>query len=273
MDAFAELDFLTIQIHIPTMDSPGKYLSETSMTSALLLHPDDDMFHGSEAHYLSVGSQMADFASYAAGLASEKTPHVLELPCGYGRVTRHLAECFDPKLILSADIMAPAVDFCESSFGVRGCYVIDPVYEFRNIPDSAFDIALLGSLVTHLSQVNARSVVKNFTSKLRPGGVAVVTTHGEKSRELLGQADCYQVGDEARQQLLDAYDADQYGFVNYRRGHTAEAKTVDYIGDSYGIAMIPTSWVMEVCDTNGLTVLEHRPGGWDTHQDVFFIRR
>ncbi|WP_341313010.1 hypothetical protein WN982_16560 [Paraburkholderia sp. IMGN_8] len=55
--------------------------------------------------------------------------------------------------------------------------------------------------------------------------------------------------------------------------HSLEAKTVDYIGDSYGIALIPHNWVSDVCDENGLTILEHRPGGWDNHQDVFFISR
>ncbi|NML34962.1 class I SAM-dependent methyltransferase [Paraburkholderia sp. G-4-1-8] len=237
------------------------------------IHPNDDMFHGSIEHYDSVGSQMAEFGRRAAELAGDAEPRILELPCGYGRVTRKLLDHFDPGRIHVADIMVPAVDFCTSTFGVHGHYVVDPVYEFRNIESSNFDVALLGSLITHLSQVNARSVMNHFFTKLRRGGVAVVTTHGEKSREHLGGSDIYQVGDAARQHLLAAYDANEYGFVNYRADHSLEAKTVDYIGNSYGIAMIPTDWVKDVCRENELTIIEHRPGGWDNHQDVFFIRR
>lgn len=237
------------------------------------IHPSDDMFHGSHEHYASVGQQLGQFAWRAAELSGATNPTVLELPCGYGRVTRHLVSRFDPDAIHVADIMKPAVDFCVSTFGVTGHYVADPVYQFKNIADSFFDVAVLGSLVTHLSQINARTVIKHFFMKLNKQGIGVITTHGERSRELLGLADIYEVGDAARHHLLAAYDADQYGFVNYRADHSLEARTVDYIGDSYGIAMIPTSWVHDVCRENDLTIVEHRPGGWDNHQDVFLIRR
>lgn len=237
------------------------------------IHPNDDMFHGSTEHYESVGKGMADFVTQAAEMSGSDAPTILELPCGYGRVTRHLASRFRPADIHVADIMKPAVDFCVQQFGVKGHYVIDPVYEFENLPNESFDVAALGSLITHLSQRNARTVIKHFFGKLRKGGVGVVTTHGEKSREHLGNSDIYQVGEDARRSLLENYDAGRYGFVNYRADHSLEAKTVDYIGDSYGIAMIPTAWVHDVCRENGLTIIEHCPGGWDSHQDVFFIRK
>lgn len=237
------------------------------------IHPDDDMFDGSAEHYYSVGRQMTDFVIKAVSLAEADDPRVLELPCGYGRVTRHLKLYFAPGRLHVADIMKPAVDFCVSEFGVTGHHVQEPVYEFRGLENGSFDVAAMGSLITHLSNNNARTVLRNFFTKLRLGGVAVVTTHGEKSRELLGASDCYQVGEEARQHLLAAYDAGNYGFVNYRADHSLEAKTVDYIGDSYGVALIPTSWVKDVCLENGLTILDHRPGAWDNHQDVFLICR
>ncbi|MGF6871722.1 methyltransferase domain-containing protein [Paraburkholderia sp. MM5477-R1] len=237
------------------------------------IHPHDDMFHGSTGHYASVGTQMADMVSHAVELAGSDSPTALELPCGYGRVTRHLASRLQPGNVHVADIMAPAVDFCVQTFGVTGYTIVDPVYEFRNVPNSFFDVAALGSLITHLSGRNARTVMQHFFEKLKPSGVAVVTTHGARSREILESADCYQVGESARAHLLNSYDAGQYGFVNYMPDHSLEAKTVDYVGDSYGIALIPHNWVSDVCAENNLAVLEYRPGGWDNHQDVFFISR
>ncbi|MGC2968163.1 methyltransferase domain-containing protein [Paraburkholderia aspalathi] len=237
------------------------------------IHPDDDMFHGSQEHYNSVGTQMADFVSHAAELTGSRAPTILELPCGYGRVTRHLASRFDPGKIHVADLMVPSVNFCIEKFGVIGYCVTEPVYEFTNIAVGEFDIAVLASLITHLSSYNAQAVIANFFSKLKPGGVGIVTTHGEKSREHLGIADCYQVGEEARLHLMNRYDANEFGFVNYRADHSLELKTVDYIGDSYGISMIPTNWVRDVCQENRLSIVEHYPGGWDNHQDVFIIRK
>lgn len=237
------------------------------------IHPNDDMFHGSTEHYESVGTQMAGFISHAAQLARADSPTILELPCGYGRITRHLATQFDPKKIHVADIMVPAVDFCTQTFDVTGYAIVDPVYEFQNVPASFFDVAALGSLITHLSGRNARTVIAHFFEKVKPGGVAVVTTHGARSREILETSDCYQIGPDARAHLLSHYDVGQFGFVNYMPDHLLEVKTVDYIGDSYGISLIPHEWVSEVCDENGLRVLEYRRGGWDNHQDVFFIAR
>lgn len=237
------------------------------------IHPDDDMFTGNEGHYFSVGEQMSAFAEKAFHLSKSQNPFLLELPCGYGRVTRHLVKKFTPSHIYSADIMAPAVDFCADTFFVNGRHIKDPVYEFQNIQSEKFDIGLMGSLITHLSNNNSELVIKNFFSKIRPGGIGVVTTHGEQSRVLLGTTDCYQVGESARKFLIEGYDSGEFAFVNYNSNHTFEKKTVDYIGDSYGVSLIPTEWVYNVCKLNNLHIIEHIVGGWDGHQDVFFIEK
>ena len=165
------------------------------------------------------------------------------------------------------------MDFCVASFGVVGHHVTEPVYEFMDIERDWFDVAVLGSLVTLLSDHNARLVMKHFFGKLKNGGIGVITAHGTRSRELLGGSDCYQVGEGAREHLLRAYDAGEFGFVNYLPGHSLEAKTVDYIGASYGISMVPVSWVVDICRELDLKIIDHLAGGWDTHQDVYWIQK
>ncbi|MFL9858105.1 class I SAM-dependent methyltransferase [Paraburkholderia madseniana] len=238
-----------------------------------VIHPNDDMFAGSHEHYDSVGAQMTGFADHAAKLAGSTAPVVLELPCGYGRVTRHMVERFVPANMHVADIMAPSVDFCVETFGVHGYHVIDPIYEFRNIPDNTFDVAIMGSLITHLSEEASLIVLEHFFRKIRAGGVGVVTTHGVQSRERHSADDWYQVGDAARDYLIKKYDANEFGFVAYAEDHSKEKKTVDYIGSSYGISLIPRAWVESACNRLGLNIIEERPAGWDDHQDVFFIAR
>ena len=58
------------------------------------IHPDDDMFMGSLEHYDLAGKEMTSLVEIAAKNLSLAAPHILELPCGYGRVTRHLIQLF-----------------------------------------------------------------------------------------------------------------------------------------------------------------------------------
>jgi SAM-dependent methyltransferase len=243
---------------------------ETSMQAAQI-HLDDDMFAGSLEHYESCGKQFARFAQRAAKLADMPSPRVLELPCGYGRVTRHLVKCFEPAQIEVADIMVPAVDFTTSTFAVSGHYVVDPVNEFRGIPAGAFDVAVMGSLLTHLSERNAQIVLEHFLAKLAAKGVAVVTTHGVRAHEMLSSGVWFEVAPEDKVALLSAYSAESYGFANYTPDQPFEKKTVDYIGKSYGVSLIPHAWMLRTVEKLGCRVLEFSAGAWDNHQDVFWL--
>lgn len=236
------------------------------------IHPNDDMFDGSIAHYESVGSQMTQFVQRAVKLSGSKNPTILELPCGYGRITRHLAKKFKAADLHAADIVAPAVDFCSSTFGVLGHHLADPLFEFATLENAKFDVAAL-TLIPHLSQADAQSAIKHFFSKIRSGGVAVITTHGVRSRERLSETDCYSVGEEARKRLLSSYDAGQYAFVDAQLKNSSRAKIAKEVGKSYGVSMIPERWLRTFCEENKLTIMERTVGGWDDNQDVYFIRK
>ncbi|MFM0726592.1 class I SAM-dependent methyltransferase [Paraburkholderia strydomiana] len=246
---------------------------EGPLMQAETIHPDDDMFTGSLAHYEACGKQFALFAERAAELAGSSAPRILELPCGYGRVTRHLVKRFDPSRIEVADIMVPAVDYTAQTFGVKGHYVVDPVNEFRSIAAAMFDIAVMGSLLTHLSESDARTVLEHFLAKLARQGVAVVTTHGVRAHEMLSLGGWFEVAPEDKSALLSAYAAGSYGFANYTPEQPFEKKTVDYIGKSYGVSLTPHSWMLNAVERLGFRVLDFDAGAWDNHQDVFFIAR
>ncbi|PRH41107.1 class I SAM-dependent methyltransferase [Burkholderia vietnamiensis] len=239
----------------------------------LTIHQNDDMFIGDHKHYAECGRQLADFCEQASKITQVTDPIILELPCGYGRVTRHLADRFNAARIHVADIMKPAVDFSQETFGVVGHYIEDPIYEFSGLDNDMFDVALMGSLITHLSEDAAKTVMKHFFMKVKRGGVGVVTTHGVLSRARHAEGDWYQVGNDAREHLMGEYDASRFGFVPYRNDHSSEKRTVEYIGASYGVSLIPEAWMRATCAENGLKVIEYIQGGWDNHQDVFLISR
>lgn len=242
------------------------------------IHENDDMFHGSTEHYDSVGRQMADFVQHAQSIIGASSPLILELPCGYGRVTRKLVERYSKEQIHVAEIMAPALDFVFQEFGVAGYQVVEPVNEFRNIPDSKYDIAVMGSLITHLSEENSRVIFSNFFKKLKSGGIGVITTTGVQARHLLGnsahyQSEVCQVGSDGQKLLTSSYDNDRFGYAEYISSHTFESRTVDLVGKVYGYSLVPRKWVDDECQKNNLEIAEWLPGGWDGHQDVFFIRK
>lgn len=235
------------------------------------IHPNDDMFTGSVEHYEECGIQLAGFASTAVDLSGCASPTILELPCGYGRVTRHLVKRFPATSVTVADIMKPAVDFTASTFGVHGIVVSEPANEFLNIEDGTFDVAVMGSLITHLSESNTLTVLKHFLAKLDTNGIAVVTSHGARAHEMLVSNTWFEISDADRSTLLSTYESGAHGFVNYDANHRFEKKTVDYVGRSYGVSLIPDSWMRSALDQLGYTIRKHVPAGWDNHQDVYFI--
>ncbi|MDN7964947.1 class I SAM-dependent methyltransferase [Burkholderia multivorans] len=242
------------------------------MISISSIHPDDDMYTGDVEHYESCGRQFADIIAHAVGKTDSRHPRMLELPCGYGRVTRHLVEKFAPEQIVVADIMEPCVAFCGSQFNVEAIQVVHPANEFRNIAEDAFDVAAMGSLVTHLSEENARITIENFLSKIRSGGIGVITTHGERSRESLEARTWFELLEEDRTKLLSAYDSRSHGFVQYAPSHSFERKTVEIIGASYGVSITHLDWMKKTIEELDFSIDEFIQGGWDNHQDVYFIR-
>ena len=238
------------------------------------IHSDDDMYVGSLGHYEQCGKQFADIIGAAAQRATFSSPRILELPCGYGRVTRHLVKFFLPEKIVVADAIAPAVEFCIEQFGVSGIEVGEPLNEFINIPNGAFDVAAMGSLITHLSEDSAETVLKHFFSKLTPQGIALITTHGVRAHEiLLADSNWFELIPSDREFLKAAYQEDKFGYVQYAPDHSFEKKTVECVGKSYGISLIPHSWMVKTVNQLGYSVLDYQKGGWDNHQDVFVIAK
>lgn len=237
------------------------------------IHQNDDMFVGDLHHYERVGREFCGFVRDAGEIAGFNSPKILELPCGYGRCTRHIADHFDRGAILVADVLPSAVDFCVKTFGVRGSTIKEPINEFLNIPDDYFDIAAMGSLITHMSEQNAHIILKNYMRKLRRGGIAVITTTGQKAFELLKSRVWFndQIHENDKLKLEDAYSAGRYGFINYLQSHTFEKKTVDYIGPAYGMSMIPHQWIAATMNSLGCEIKKLDIGGWDNHQDVYYI--
>jgi SAM-dependent methyltransferase len=100
---------------------------------------------------------------------------VLDLPCGGGRVTRHLVKFFPDATIFVGDIDAKKQAFVVSQFGTRAH---EAPHDFSSSSRERFDLIFVGSLVTHLPKRLYRAAVDYFLDALVPGGILILTTHG-----------------------------------------------------------------------------------------------
>src|SRR6516225_708731 len=107
------------------------------------------MFSGDREAYLSVGRsalRCINVSLMVAGIEAETIRTILDLPCGHGRVLRHLREAFPAANITASDLRRDAVDYCAKTFGARPLYSDEDVARIALAPNS-FDLIWVGSLL------------------------------------------------------------------------------------------------------------------------------
>jgi hypothetical protein len=225
---------------------------------------DDRMYAGSAAQYLSVGLsalEVVEVALREAHKAPDAVREILDFPSGHGRVLRFLRVRFPAAAITASEVDHPALDFCRRTFAVRS----RPSGEdFRRLGDlGRFDLIWCGSLLTHIDERRAADLLTFFRSQLAPGGVCVVTTHGERSAEWIENGtETYHLSAAACQRLLTQFRDTGYGYADYEgRSH-------------YGVSLVSRARMLEIAGAVGnwkpTCYLEH---GWLDHQDVYAFAR
>jgi SAM-dependent methyltransferase len=215
---------------------------------------------GRDDHYIRVGQQGAALLKAAvehAGLPAVRD--VLDLPCGHGRVARHLTTTFPGATVTVSDIDAAAVDFCVSRLGASAGFVSNAEFKWF-LPSAVFDAIFVGSLFTHLNADRWRPLLCALKKAARSGAVIVFTTQGDGGIAHLHRDPGF-YGVPRGPDLIRRYETVGFGYENYP-------------GQSdYGISVSRTEWVEAVVnDVGGLHTIDVKPSGWDNHQDVFVVR-
>lgn len=101
---------------------------------------------------------------------------LLDIGCGWGRMSATAMRDFAPERITSIDVQTESVDFCRRAgfVNVVKCEAGAPL----PLPDSSFDMAIAYSVFSHLNEETHWALLKEIRRVLKPGGVAVVTTRG-----------------------------------------------------------------------------------------------
>jgi SAM-dependent methyltransferase len=225
------------------------------------ISPHDDMFQGSSEHYFWVGESALQCISEGLSVANMDIRHVrkiLDLPCGHGRVLRHLCNAFPDAEITACDLDQERVDFCTKTFEAK------PVYSNVDVSkisfDDTFDLIWVGSLLTHIDHHSRKKFWSFFSNILSPGGLVVVTLHGaEVSRKLTRGEFSYGLDEAQQKRLLEQYQTDQSGYVDYHHS------------PGYGITIAtPEIYGKEIGEIPDLKLCLYKESAWDNHHDVAY---
>jgi SAM-dependent methyltransferase len=220
------------------------------------LSPGDTMFDGRSEQYVQVG--LSALSVIEAALHGSTPRTILDLPCGFGRVTRVLRARYPTATLTVCDLDREGVDFAAAHFGARGIYSTP---DFRDLHlDGPFDLIWVGSLLTHLPEHQTRQFLDFAVRHMGPDSRLIVTTHGDYVAARL-RASTYGLSEPAARGLIAQHLNDGYGYRGYGGG------------PAYGITLTARPWFETLLDGSSLRLQSYEERGWDQHQDVVVMRK
>jgi SAM-dependent methyltransferase len=237
-------------MHVPPIEDVRRELSQ-----------EDKMFEGDISHYLSVGASAIRIMRSAQELAGTVPPQkILDFGAGAGRVTRWMLATFPAAEIHACDVRDEDMLFLRETFRTKA-RVISPDLDLRMITDR-YHLIWVGSVITHLPETGTRRLVHQLAQRLEPGGLLVVTFHGQRAIELGDSGSVNYIHDDAWQKIRAEYFSTGYGYADYK----------DQIG--YGISVCQAPWILSLFNEmphSRLVLLS--AGAWDNHHDVVAIQK
>ena len=223
------------------------------------ISPHDNMFEADRReHYFAAGRDaVAVIALAMLKIGTDRFDNVLDLPCGSGRVMRHLARFLPEASMVASDIDPAHVDFCARQFGA------DPLlsrHDLRQVePERPIDLLWCGSLLTHFPADRFTAALHQMVGWLAPGGVGVFTLHGRWSLRRQSDTPHRYLDDESFVPIAEGVARDGFGYAEYpnHRG---------------GLSVSLPPWVMRTIDViDDVRLLDYTERGWDNHQDVLTV--
>jgi SAM-dependent methyltransferase len=220
---------------------------------------DDVMWNTGQEWYFYVGESGLDCILAALVLSRLDTvTSVLDLPCGHGRVSRHISAAFPEAELAFCDVDPNGVDFCAANFKGR------PIYSTPELSDvdlgGRFDVIWVGSLFTHVDRAKTERWLSFLCRHLNDDGVLLASFHGSWAREvhlkhypMIGQHEWASIEQQCTQS--------GFGYMPYPN-------------QDYGISLSRASTIVDICcSIPGTRLLAYTERGWAEHHDVAAIAR
>ena len=174
---------------------------------------------------------------------------ILDFGCGAGRTLRHWRDLNGPK-VCGTDYNPRLANWCRKALGFADIR-LNGLSGGVDWPDATFDLAYALSVFTHLTEPVAFAWIDEMVRVLKPGGLLLITTHGDYYASGLPEAE------RAR------YDAGEAVVRHPGREGTNDCATFH-----------PPRYVAERL-ARGLEVVDHVPEGalGNPRQDVWLLRK
>jgi SAM-dependent methyltransferase len=211
--------------------------------------------------YFQVGrSAVQNIALACLSSQLHAVTHVLDLPCGHGRVLRHLVRLFPGAEVHACDLDRDGVQFCAETFGAKP---INSREELTEVDFGArFDVIWVGSLFTHVAHEVAQRWLAHLVKFLKPQGIVVATLHGRWSQSVHKTAPY--IEEQQWQGILQDFAASGYGYRDY-----SQQESHAYISGSYGISLSkPHVIIRDIENLPNVRIYLYRERGFADHQDV-----
>ena len=200
-----------------------------------------------ESGWLAADSIRSAFAQADARV--EDAGSILDFGCGCGRVVRNWAGL--DAAVAGSDLSGEAIDWCRENLGFARfeTNTLAPPLAFD---DESFDLAYSLSVFTHLPEAMQFEWMDELARVTQIGAHVIVTTHGERYRERL---------DEAERQRFDAGEL--------------VVRWAEVPGTNLCTTFHPPSWVRSRLVPHGFEELAFIPEGatGNPYQDLFLLRR
>jgi SAM-dependent methyltransferase len=225
------------------------------------LAPDDQMAWPGLEHYLAVGRSGVSAVLGALGLSpTERIERFLDLPCGHGRVARHLVAAFPGAEGFFCDLDKSGVEYCSRTFGGTGI-VSRPELTDATLPRD-LDLIWVGSLFTHVDEDRTARWLAFLAQHLRHGGTLVATFHGLWSTRT--QQTHPMIDDASWVKIEDGFSRSGYGYSAY----------AEYDVGDYGISLVVPARIISMATAiDGIRVASYTERGWADNHDVLALSR
>lgn len=221
----------------------------------------------SKRMYFKIGFDAVKIVKDVFVSAGKTEPkRILDLPCGSGRVTRHLRLLFPKSEIVGCDLYASHVDFCSENFGTKAAYSKMDL-DLLNL--GFFDLIFCGSLLTHLPLKQFNKCLTFLKRSLGPNGVAIITLEGRHTLHIQ-EWKWKLCPDAVFETARLAFEQTGFGFSNY----SERVKETFHKNDEYGVALVsPIFYFRELYRDPQVRILNFSERKWNDHQDVLVISR
>lgn len=180
-----------------------------------------------------------------AGQSFAEVGAVLDFGCGAGRILSHLVPATESTAFSACDVDEAAVKWAAAHLP-RVAFEVNAAMPPMPFADQTFDVVYSNSIFTHLDERVQDAWLADIHRVLRPGGVALLTTHGpyaygeyHSGRIVTNTKDCT-----ARLMTHGALEAE--GFVHEPYVVTRlNARDFPGVDDTFGVAFHSPAYVRE----------------------------